>query len=64
MEAEADTALIPASGKERIEGFAPDIETHAATIVGKADFDIVVPECLHPDVMAPPSSSGRRVRPS
>src|SRR5450631_1688082 len=50
MKTEAGTALIPAGCKERIQGFAPDIWTHAATIVGKTDFDIVVPECLHPDV--------------
>jgi hypothetical protein len=37
-------------GKERIEGFPPDVTALAATIVGKTDFDIVVPECLHPDV--------------
>jgi len=41
METQAGTALIPAGREERIEGFAPDIEAHAATVVRKTNLNAV-----------------------
>jgi len=38
MQAEASVALIATCRKEWIERFAPDLETHAAAIVGKKEF--------------------------
>jgi hypothetical protein len=41
MKAEANAASIAARREERIERLAPDIEAHAAAIIGKDNFDIV-----------------------
>src|SRR5216684_6061366 len=49
MQAKA-SALIATCGEERIERFTPDIETHAATIVEKNNFDVVTPGGPHLDV--------------
>src|SRR6516165_9436918 len=35
--------------EERIEGLTPDLGAHAGTIVGKQNFDAVLPGCAHLD---------------
>jgi hypothetical protein len=42
MQAEARAALIATRREERIECFASDTEAHAAAIIGKTNFDIVL----------------------
>src|SRR6266436_4612287 len=42
MQTQTSVALIAPCREERIERFTPDVETHAATIVGKKNFDIVI----------------------
>src|ERR1700689_1656356 len=42
MQAKSGTALIAARREERVECTTPDVEAHAATIVGEDDFDIVL----------------------
>src|SRR5205807_2035935 len=41
VQAEAGAALIAPRREERIEGAAPDVQAHAAAIVGEDDLDIV-----------------------
>src|SRR4030081_2822838 len=50
VQAESGAALITARREERIERAAPDVEGHAATIVGKNDFDIVLAGFPHLDI--------------
>src|SRR6202166_5460205 len=50
VQAEAGAALVAAGREERIERLAPDIEAHAAAIVGKYHFDVVPSRRLHLDV--------------
>src|SRR6202048_4682467 len=61
MQAEAGAALA-ARREERIERLAPDIETHAATVVGKKHFDIALAGRLHPDVDGTSLAVGKRLR--
>ena len=50
MQSKTSAALIATCREERIERSVPDIETHAAAIVGKNNFDMVDPGCLRLDV--------------
>jgi hypothetical protein len=47
VQAQARATAITARGEERIERVAPDIDTHAAAIVGKDNFDIVLARRPH-----------------
>ena len=49
MQAKACTAQMVARREEWIEGLTPDLGAHAATIVGKQNFDAVLPRCAHFD---------------
>jgi hypothetical protein len=49
MQAKACTAEMAARRVEWIEGLTPDVGCHAATIVGKKNFDAVLPGCPHLD---------------
>jgi hypothetical protein len=49
MQAKACTAQMVARREEWIEGLTPDFGAHAATIVGKQNFDAVFPKCAHLD---------------
>ena len=49
MKTEAGASPIAARRKERIERIAPDLGAHAAAIVGKSNFHIVLPGRLHLD---------------
>jgi hypothetical protein len=62
VQAKASAALIAARREERIERLAPDGATHAAAIVGKPDFDIVIPRRQHLDVDGTFLVVGKRVR--
>src|ERR1019366_6731407 len=50
VQAEAGAALIAPGREERIERTAPDIQPHAATIVRKDDFDIILAGLPHLDI--------------
>src|SRR6476646_1617065 len=50
MQAESSAALIAARREERIERAAPDVEGHAATIVGKNDLHIILAGLPHLNV--------------
>src|SRR5207237_10900190 len=41
IETQTVTALIPTGREERIEGLAPDIEAHAATVVRKTNLNAI-----------------------
>src|SRR5271154_3891954 len=62
MQPEAGAALAAARREEWIERPVPDIETHAAAIVGENNFDIVLPRRPHPDVDDACLAVGKRVR--
>ena len=62
VQAEAGAASISARREERIERPVPDIEAHAAAIIGKDDFDIVRPGCLHLDLDGTSLAVGKRMR--
>ena len=62
MQAKAGAALIAARREKRIERFSPDIETHAAAVVGKKNFDIVLAGRLHLDVDGTALAVGKGVR--
>jgi hypothetical protein len=47
MEAKTRTALIAARCEEWVERVASDVGTHTAAVVGKKNFDTVVPERPH-----------------
>src|SRR5277367_6281668 len=61
MQAEAG-ASIATCGEERIERFPPDIETHAAAIVAKNNFDMVTPGRPHVDINGTFLAVGKSVR--
>jgi hypothetical protein len=42
--------------------FALDTEAHPAAIVGKKNFDFVIPGCLHLDVDSTSLAVGKRMR--
>ena len=50
MKAEPGASPIAARREERLERIAPDLGTHAAAIVGKNNFHVVLPGRLHLDV--------------
>src|SRR6478609_1714498 len=50
VQAEPGAALIAARGEERVEGAAPDVEAHAAAIVGKQDLDVILAELARLDM--------------
>ena len=50
MQAKPGAALIAPGGEERIEGATPDVERHAAAIVGKKHLDIVRAGFPHLDI--------------
>ena len=62
MQAEAGTALIPASREEWIEGFSPDIEAHTAAVVRKENFNIIKAGGLDLDVDETCLTLGKRMR--
>jgi hypothetical protein len=62
METEASTALVATRREERIERLTPHAVTHAATVVGKNNFDIVLPGRPHLDVDDTLLAVGKRVR--
>jgi hypothetical protein len=49
MQAKACTTEMAARRVEWIEGLTPDVGAHAATVVGKQNFDAVLPGCPHLD---------------
>ena len=61
VQPESGAALIPARGEERIEGAAPNVEAHAAAIVGKNDLDIVLAGFPRLDVDRSGSAVGESV---
>jgi hypothetical protein len=61
MKAEAGTALIPAGREERIESLAPDIEVHAATVVGKNNLDAIIAGGFDLDVDVTCLAAGKRM---
>src|SRR6266403_1861530 len=62
MQTQASIALIAPCREERIERFAPDVETHALAIVGKKNFDIVIPGRTNLDVDVASSAVGKPMR--
>jgi hypothetical protein len=62
MKTEASVPLIAAGREERIEGFTPDIETHAAAVVGKNNFDIVLSGGQHLYTDGTSLALGKRMR--
>src|SRR6202795_4583490 len=50
MQAEPGAALIATRREERVERTPPDVERHAAAIVGKNDFDVVLAGLPHLDI--------------
>src|SRR5258705_9783383 len=53
VQPQAGAALIAACCEKRIEGPAPDVERHAASIVGKNDLNIILAGLPYPDIDRP-----------
>src|SRR5258707_15857599 len=62
VQAEPSAALIAPRREEWIERAAPDIERHAAAVVGKNDFDIVLARLPYLNIDRARLAVGKRVR--
>ena len=62
MQAQASVTLIAPCREEWIERFAPDVEAHAAAVVRKKNFDIVIPGRSNLDVNSAFSAVGKPMR--
>ena len=62
MQTQTSVALIAPCREERIERFAPDVETHATAVVRKKNFDIVIPGRTSLDVEGAFSAVGKPMR--
>src|SRR5271169_2218370 len=61
MEAKTGAALIAACCEEWVECLVPDVRTHAAAVVGKKNFDTVIPGRPRPDIDGTPAIFRKRV---
>jgi hypothetical protein len=61
MQVEAGAALVAARREEWIKRLTPDIDTHSAAIVGKENFDIVIPRRPDFDIDRASGAVGKRM---
>ena len=62
MQAKTGTALMTAGREKRIESLPPHVRTHAATVVGENDFNIVRAGGAHLDIDRPLPGVRKRMR--